>query len=190
MMNKIDIPTYTYPDKRDIKVAIAYDQAFSFYYNENLNLLENVCHVECFSPIEDKKIPTCDLLLLGGGYPELYKKELSQNIEMRNSIRKKAELGGCIYGEAGGFMYLVDSIEGYPMCGILRGKATMIDRLKRFGYVNIELNRDSILGKKGDILKGQEFHRSTIDTNENKCLIYLSLKAIENGNVAINIKMY
>lgn len=168
MMNKIDIPTYTYPDKRDIKVAIAYDQAFSFYYNENLNLLENVCHVEYFSPIEDKKIPTCDLLLLGGGYPELYKKELSQNIEMRNSIRKKAELGGCIYGEAGGFMYLVDSIEGYPMCGILRGKATMIDRLKRFGYVNIELNRDSILGKKGDILKGQEFHRSTIDTNENQ----------------------
>ena len=86
---------------------------------------------------------------------------------MKNSIKEKAKLGGYIYGEAGGFMYLVDSIEGYPMCGILRGKAIMTDRLKRFGYVNIELNRDSILGKKGDILKGQEFHRSIVDVNEN-----------------------
>ena len=69
IMNNIYVPTYTYPDKRDIKVAIAYDQAFSFYYNENLKLLENICHVEYFSPIEDKKIPNCDLLFLGGGYP-------------------------------------------------------------------------------------------------------------------------
>ncbi|NMB27203.1 MAG: cobyrinate a,c-diamide synthase, partial [Tissierellia bacterium] len=163
MMNKVEVGIYTYPSKRNIKVAIAYDLAFSFYYNENLKLLENACHVEYFSPMEDKKIPNCDLLFLGGGYPELYKKELSQNVSMINSVKEKAEAGGYIYGEAGGFMYLVDSIEGYPMCGILRGKATMTDRLKRFGYVNIELNRDSILGKKGDILKGQEFHRSTID---------------------------
>ena len=167
MMGEINAPAYTYPYKRNIKVAIAYDEAFSFYYNENLNLLENICQVEYFSPIKDKKIPQSDLLYLGGGYPELDKEELSQNINMRKSIKDRVGSGGYIYGEAGGFMYLVDSIEGYPMCGIFNGKAIMKEKLQRFGYVDIQLNQNCLLGKKGDILTGQEFHRSITEIEDN-----------------------
>ena len=165
LMEDTKILEYNYPKKRNITVAIAYDNAFYFYYNENLNLLENICQVKYFSPLNDQEIPKCDLLYLGGGYPELYKRELSQNKTMINSIKTMAESGGFIYGEAGGLMYLSDSIEGYPMCGIIKGSTHMTSKLQRFGYANMELIEDSILGVKGDILKGQEFHRSIIDTH-------------------------
>lgn len=166
LIGEIKVYDYTYPKKRNIKVAIAYDKAFSFYYNENLNLLENVCDVEYFSPLEDEEIPKCDLLYIGGGYPELYKEKLSQNKAMINSIRNMAEQGGYIYAEAGGFMYLSDNIEDYPMVGIFNGRVYMTDRLQRFGYTNMELIKDTILGEKGDKLAGNEFHRSVIDIKE------------------------
>ena len=158
----VELHEYIYPKKRNIKVAIAYDKAFSFYYGENLNLFENVCRVEYFSPVKDKKLPSCDLLYLGGGYPEVFKQELSMNHEMRKSIKNKAESGGFIYGEAGGLMYLTDSIEQSLMCGVLEGSSTMTDKLQRFGYVNIELEENCILGKKGDTMTGQEFHKSSV----------------------------
>ncbi|GMG95937.1 cobyrinate a,c-diamide synthase [Tepidimicrobium xylanilyticum] len=166
LMKDLKVSDYQYPKKRDIKVAIAYDEAFLFYYSENLKLLENICDVEYFSPIKDKEVPKFDLLYIGGGYPELYKEELSQNKTMINSIRKMAEEGGHIYAESGGFMYLVEDIEGYPMVGILKGKAHMTDRLQRFGYSNIRLREDTILGKKGERLKANEFHRSAIEIED------------------------
>lgn len=166
LMDDINVPDYIYPNKRNIKVAIAQDEAFSFYYNENLKLLENTCHVEYFSPLKDKEIPKCDLLYLGGGYPELFKEKLSQNKTMLDSIKNMAQAGGFIYGEAGGFMYLVESIEDHPMVGIFKGRAYMTNRLQRFGYTNIQLAEDTILGRKGDRLFGQEFHRSIVDTQE------------------------
>lgn len=154
---------YKYQNKRNIKVAIAYDNAFNFYYNENLNLLENICHVEYFSPLRDKKIPDSDLVLIGGGYPELYAKELSENLSMISSIKENAESGKYIVAEAGGFMYLASSIEDYPMCNIFDGKAIMTNNLQRFGYVNMTTNRDTVLGKKGMVITGNEYHRSIID---------------------------
>lgn len=172
LMSKGDVANYKYPIKRNIKVAIAYDEAFFFYYSENLKLLENTCQVQYFSPLRDTKVPKCDLLYIGGGYPELYKEELSQNLTMLNSIKNMAERGGYIYGEAGGFMYLVEEIEDCSMVGIFKGKAYMKDRLQRFGYVDINLMEDTLLGNKGDILKGQEFHYSVIDI-EDKPLYYI-----------------
>ncbi len=163
LASSIDIPPDGYHKKRDIKVAVAYDQAFNFYYNENLNLLENICKVEYFSPIRDKKVPPADLIYIGGGYPELYKEELSLNIDMLSSIRENAMSGKPIIAEAGGFMYLVSSIEDCPMCNLFNGNATMTDRLQRFGYVNMELNQDTILGRQGSIITGNEYHRSIID---------------------------
>lgn len=163
LMKDLEIREYQYPRKRDIKVSIAYDEAFSFYYSENLKLLERVCQVEHFSPIKDRKVPKCHLLYIGGGYPELYKEELSQNKAMLSSIREMAEGGAYIYAESGGFMYLVEEIEGYPMVGIFKGKAYMTDRLQRFGYCNIKLREDSLLGKKGESLKANESHRSLIE---------------------------
>ena len=149
LTSELHISPYEYREKKDIKVAIAYDEAFNFYYNENLNLFENICEVEYFSPIRDKKVPDTDLIYIGGGYPEIYKEELSSNKDMLNSIRKNAMAGKAILAEAGGLMYLVSSIEDYPMSNIFGGKAKMTNRLQRFGYVNIELIEDTILGKKG-----------------------------------------
>ncbi|MDD2481522.1 MAG: cobyrinate a,c-diamide synthase [Lutispora sp.] len=158
----VELPDYIYPSKRNIKVAVAYDKAFSFYYGENLNLFENICQVEYFSPIKDKKFSQCDLLYLGGGYPEVFKEELSMNYEMRKSIKDKADAGGFIYAEAGGLMYLTDSIEQSFMCGVFRGQSIMTDKLQRFGYESMELSKDCVLGKKGDIMTGQEFHKSIV----------------------------
>ncbi|MBZ2175523.1 cobyrinate a,c-diamide synthase [Schnuerera sp. xch1] len=163
IMEEVETKPYEYPMRRDINIAIAYDKAFNFYYGENLNLFENICNVEYFSPLKDRTIPDSDLIFIGGGYPELFKEELSSNRSMINSIRDNAMKGKHIIGEAGGFMYLVSSIEGYPMCNIFNGQARMTDRLQRFGYANIELAKDTIFGKEGSIITGNEYHNSTID---------------------------
>lgn len=167
---EIKVEPKTYPKKRDIKVAIAYDDAFNFYYEENIKLLEEVCNLVYFSPLKDKELPKADLIYIGGGYPELFLEHLSGNIDMIKSIRTYVEDGGYLYGEAGGLMYLVDSIENHSMCGIFSGKSTMTNRLQRFGYVNILLEKDSIIGQAGDSLTGQEFHRSIIETDEEQIL--------------------
>ena len=168
LMSDVNVPKYIYPEKRDLKVAIAYDSAFSFYYNENLRLFENVCDVVYFSPLKDEKIPECDFLYLGGGYPELHLEELSGNMSMKNSIKDFADSGKHIYAEGGGFMYLMEYVEGHEMCAVFKGSSTMTDRLQRFGYLNIELNENCLLGRVGDILTGNEFHKSitTIEGEE------------------------
>lgn len=146
--------------KRNIRVGIAYDKAFSFYYKENLYLLNSTCEVVYFSPLHDKKLPEVDFIYLGGGYPEVFKEELSKNKAMKNSVRQFADNGGFIYAECGGFMYLTKGIEGYPMVGLLNGESVMTNSLQRFGYIEIELIKDSPFGKCGERLTGHEFHRS------------------------------
>ena len=162
MGKEIQCTPFELPKKRNIKVSIAYDEAFNFYYSENLKMLEHSCHVTYFSPLKDKEVPKSDLIYIGGGYPELYANQLSDNNEMLESIRKNAELGTYILAECGGFMYLVSSIEGHSMANILQGSAVMTDRLQRFGYVNVTMNKDTIIGKKGTKLSGNEYHRSII----------------------------
>ena len=166
MANEIKIEEEIEVKKRNIKIAIAHDRAFNFYYNENLKLLENIGQVDYFSPLEDKNIPEADLIYIGGGYPELYKGELEENLEMKNSIRNHAENGKHILAEAGGLMYLMSSIEDKAMVDIFKGKTTMTNRLQNFGYVDVELMEDCILGEKGDILRGHEYHRSIVETIE------------------------
>ncbi len=162
----IKIDSFKYPPKRNISIGIAYDEAFNFYYEENLKLLESIGNVVYFSPLHDKSLPKVDLIYIGGGYPELYKEELSRNKNMIEEIKKFAKNKGYIYGEGGGFMYLVETIENIPMCGLLKGKGIMTKRLQRFGYVNIRLKEDCLLGVKGDNIVGQEFHRSIVETTE------------------------
>lgn len=144
----------------DIKVAIARDKAFSFYYSENLHLIEKACKVTYFSPLEDDGLPQCDLLYLWGGYPEVFKKELAKNRTMLASIKEFSQKGGYIYAECGGFMYLTDSIDREPMVGIFTGESKLTHRLQNFGYADIELKLDCMLGSKGDKITAQEFHRS------------------------------
>ena len=162
---------------KGLKVGIAKDKAFSFYYNDNLELMEDLgMELIPFSPINDKKIPEVDLLYFGGGYPENYAKELSSNIEMIESIREYHQKGGKIYGECGGFMYLTSRIKlldgkYFPMCDIIKCSVEMRDRLdiSRFGYISL-YDKEKTLGR------GHEFHYSKISDIKDDSREYRAIK--------------
>lgn len=162
LMKDIHIEEAVESQTYDIKVAVARDKAFSFYYTENLHLLEASCQVSYFSPTEDESVPHCDLIYLGGGYPEVFKEELSQNHTMLESIRRHFQRGGTIYAECGGYMYLTECIDEVPMVGILPGRSTMTGKLQNFGYMEAQLQMDCMLGKKGEKLTAHEFHKSLV----------------------------
>lgn len=162
---------------KGLKVGIAKDKAFSFYYNDNLELMEDLgMKLIPFSPINDKEIPEVDLLYFGGGYPENYAKELSSNIEMIESIREFHNRGGKIYGECGGFMYLTSRIKlldgkYFPMCDIIKCSVEMRDRLdiSRFGYISL-YDKEKTLGR------GHEFHYSKISDIKDDSREYRAIK--------------
>lgn len=152
-----------------IKVAIAYDKAFCFYYEDNLDLLKNAgAEIITFSPLSDSVIPnTADAIYIGGGYPELYAKELSENTSMMKSINDWAISGKPIYAECGGLMYLSKGIYDFntnffEMAGVFPFETEMKKGRSHLGYREIILKEDCILGKKGNELKGHEFHYSEI----------------------------
>lgn len=155
-----------YPRKRDLKIALAYDKAFCFYYRENIRLLEEICQVKYFSPLYDRSIPEADLIYFGAGYPQLYKNQLAENREMIKNLRERALAGQHILAESAGIIYLAEAIEDVKMAGLIQGKVGLTDRLDRFGYVDIELTEDCLLGKAGHRIKGQEFHKTMLDTGE------------------------
>lgn len=162
---------------KGLKVGIAKDKAFSFYYNDNLELMEDLgMELIPFSPMSDKEIPEVDLLYFGGGYPENYAKELSSNIEMIESIREYHQKGGKIYGECGGFMYLTSGIKlldgkYFPMCDIVKCSVEMRDRLdiSRFGYISL-YDKEKTLGR------GHEFHYSKISDIKDDSREYRAIK--------------
>lgn len=138
-------------------MAVAQDEAFSFYYQENLALLE-ACGVRLsfFSPLHDRSLPEAiDGILFGGGYPEVYAEQLSENTSMLRSVRAAADKGLKIIAECGGFLYLHKNLEGmdgscYPMAGLIDAHGFRTNRLSRFGYLTMK-------GSLGEI-KGHEFH--------------------------------
>lgn len=146
-----------------LKVGVARDRAFSFYYEDNLELLQRMgIELVEFSPIKDKNVPKVDLLYFGGGYPENHLEELSNNTEFKTSLKEFHTSSGYIYGECGGFMYLSQGIKTldekfYPMGQLIDCSVKMTGRLfiSRFGYVDVNY------GKLGG--KAHEFHYSTID---------------------------
>lgn len=145
-------------------VAVARDEAFSFYYDENIALLEQLgAKLQYFSPLYDKELPcNVDGLILGGGYPELYAKQLSENFGMRESIRRHCANGLPCIAECGGFLYLQKSLENedgvaYPMCGVLDGEGFKTEKLQRFGYMEARLSTPGLMGN-AVTLRGHEFH--------------------------------
>ena len=157
----------SYGKAHDVKIAVARDDAFSFYYPESLAVLEEYgAEIIPFSPLKDNKLPECDGLILGGGFPEMFAKELYDNEGMRTSIHEAAEAGLPIYAECGGFMYLMKRMidfekNAYPMLGIVPGEVEMNRKLQTVGYVSATMQRDTVLGKKGTVLHGHEFHFSS-----------------------------
>jgi cobyrinic acid a,c-diamide synthase len=152
-----------------LKIAVAYDRAFCFYYEDNLDLLRGAgAEIVTFSPISDSAIPDyADALYIGGGYPELHAEKLSANRPMLESVKKWSDEGRPVYAECGGFMYLTEGIYGfddafYPMAGVFPFKTKMTKKRVKLGYREITLNEDSILGNKGISVRGHEFHYSEV----------------------------
>jgi cobyrinic acid a,c-diamide synthase len=155
-----------------VKIAVAQDKAFCFYYQDSLDLLSMLgAEIIPFSPLQDAVLPECDGVFLGGGYPELYAKQLSENTSLRNGLREKLAAGLPCYAECGGFMYLMEGYRDndtvYPWAGAVKGTCWMTDRLVRFGYVTMTANTDNVLCKAGDSIHAHEFHYSDSDQNGN-----------------------
>jgi cobyrinic acid a,c-diamide synthase len=156
------------------RIGIAYDDAFHFYYEDNLRRLEALgAELVYFRPTDDRRLPEVDGLYLGGGYPEAAARELSSNRAMIEAIRDFAERGGPIYAECGGLMYLTQGIrttEGaqFPMAGLFPGVAVMSDRLQALGYVEVETVGESLLGPPGLRFRGHQFRYSTLETPDDR----------------------
>lgn len=141
-----------------VRIGVARDEAFCFYYQENFHLLEQMgAELVYFSPLRDKTIPDrVDGLLFGGGYPENYARELAKNAAMRESIRRSIAAGMPFLAECGGFLYLHRTLEGsdgkhWEMAGVYPFDAYRTNRLRRFGYVRL-------LTSSGQEIHGHEFH--------------------------------
>ncbi len=153
-----------------VRIGVARDKAFCFYYEDNLDLFKaSGAELVFFSPLSEKGLPeNLDGLYLGGGYPELYAKELSENHDMQRAVKQWAEAGHPVYAECGGFMYLTEGIvdqEGqhHQMTGVFPVLARMQKKRASLGYREVRLKNDAFFGKAGTVMRGHEFHYSAID---------------------------
>jgi cobyrinic acid a,c-diamide synthase len=158
---------------KPVKIAVAMDKAFNFYYTDNIDLLSMLGAEICFfSPLFDKKLPEgISGLYIGGGYPEVYAGELNENVEIREDIRNKIVNGLPAYAECGGFMYLTEGIknsgeEFYEMVGVYSGLSEMTGKLQRFGYVDIEVENENVMAQKGFKIRAHEFHYSKTELKD------------------------
>ncbi|WFS62206.1 cobyrinate a,c-diamide synthase [Pseudodesulfovibrio thermohalotolerans] len=156
------------PQLPRVTIGLARDNAFCFYYEENLRLLREAgARLVEFSPLADARLPEhLDGLYLGGGYPELYAFELGQNTRMRRDIKEFCESGRPVYAECGGFMLLMnDIVTGrgrYAMTGVYPVRAEMNERFRALGYREIATREATVLGPAGIVARGHEFHYSSL----------------------------
>ncbi|MHB9022704.1 MAG: cobyrinate a,c-diamide synthase [Armatimonadota bacterium] len=167
------------PAGEGLRIAVARDDAFAFYYPENWELLEEAgAEIIDFSPLTDRQLPEADGLYLGGGYPELYAETLSGNTAMRESIARAITAGVPTYAECGGLLYLCETLtdlsgKQWPMAGAVPRHACMHARLQRMGYREGIFRQDCILGKAGDYVRGHEFHYSSCEPEDEAHAAYL-----------------
>lgn len=149
---------------RKVKIALARDRAFCFYYEECLDLLRCMgVEIAEFSPMDDEALPDgISGIILGGGYPELYANRLEANATMRRAVRGAADAGMPVYGECGGFMYLGADIEYdgevREMCGVFDSHARMTKGLVRFGYKSLKAEKDCLICSAETEIRAHEFH--------------------------------
>lgn len=153
---------------RVARVGIAFDEAFHFYYADNLRRLEAAgAELVRFSPLRDARLPDVDALYLGGGYPEAHAERLADNAALRAEIRAFAERDGPIYAECGGLMLLTEAIRtldgrAFPMVGLIPAEAVMCERLQALGYVEVETQARTVLGPAGLRFRGHQFRYSEL----------------------------
>ena len=161
-----------------VRIAAAEDEAFCFYYRDNLSMLAYYgAEIVPFSPLHDEKLPE-DIsgLLLGGGYPELYAEELSQNDSMKKSMKEAFLKKMPVLAECGGFMYLHESLvdkdgRSFPMVGVIPAKCEYKGRLVRFGYVEVAGKKENTgLLAKEEKIKAHEFHYFDSTDNGADCI--------------------
>jgi cobyrinic acid a,c-diamide synthase len=170
--SKISVPAIetmtTSSANKNTLIAVASDKAFCFYYPDNLQLIEKAgAKLKRFSPMTDPDLPAGTRgIYLGGGYPELFAKQLSRNRTMRAAIRHFIEAGGPVYAECGGLMYLTEALtdgprQQYPMVGVYPFTTRMLPRLKALGYREVVTAKRTFISAKAKI-KGHEFHYSEL----------------------------
>lgn len=153
-----------------VRIGVARDRAFCFYYPDNLELLEMTgATLVPFSPLNAETLPeNLDGLYFGGGYPELKAEQLSANVSLRAQVAECCREGMPIYGECGGFMYLCRQLidrqgRSHPMAGCFPFTTRMFPRLRALGYREVELAADGLIGPKGLTVRGHEFHYSELE---------------------------
>jgi len=152
-----------------VRIGVAHDTAFQFYYAENLDLLRAAgAELVCWSPLADRELPDVDGLYIGGGYPELHAARLAANADLHTALRRFAEAGKPIYAECGGLMYLAEAIEDldgvtHRMVGLLPATVRMRPRRLTLGYTSVLLTGDAPIGGAGTTARGHEFHYSSLD---------------------------
>ena len=159
-----------------IPIAVARDRAFSFYYEDNLELLEELgAELVEFSPLTSRHLPSgAKGLYLGGGYPELYARQLSRNRALRAEICAAARAGMPVLAECGGFLYLQEELEDengvfWPMAGVLSGRGKRASGTGRFGYISLTAEQDTPYLPRGETIAAHEFHRWDSGDNGTAC---------------------
>lgn len=180
-------PPFALPSVR-LRLGIAKDKAFNFYYADNLNLLRKVgVTLVPFSPLSDHHLPTVDALYFGGGYPEEFAAQLAANGTLKQEIYQFSLANKPIYAECGGLMYLGQELtwhgHTYPMVGVLAGQSKMTSRLKKFGYCLAHPDRDCLIGRAGAKIVGHEFHHSTFTPLDPTLTPILTMQKIRDGQV-------
>ncbi|MCE5214661.1 MAG: Ni-sirohydrochlorin a,c-diamide synthase [Methanobacterium sp.] len=177
---------------KKVKIGVAMDEVFTFYYRDNLDALEgNQAELIYFSPLHDERIPDVDGIYIGGGYPEIFSSQLESNQTMRDSIKKFHQEGRPIYAECGGLMYLSRSINHHKMCDVFPYESFMTKKPQALSYVISQATNDNIIAKKGDIIKGHEFHYSKIKLTKPKPQFAFEIlrgRGIENNKDGMMLK--
>lgn len=161
---EFEVPALPAPGE-PVRIGVARDKAFCFYYEDNLQLLRRLgAELVPFSPLADSALPeNLDGLYLGGGYPELYTEALAANRSMCTSIREALQKGLPCIAECGGFLYLQEKLSGADMVGFLPGEGRNTGKLVRFGYVTLTAQKGNLLCGPGQSIPAHEFHYFDVD---------------------------
>jgi cobyrinic acid a,c-diamide synthase len=152
--------------EKNVRIGVVRDRVFSFYYQDNIDLLSSKAEITVIDSLRDKKLPEIDALYIGGGFPEVFAEELEKNRKLRNAIYDFCDGGMPVYAECGGLMYLGESIENesgeYEMVGFLPIKTKMYKKFQAQGYCIYRAEKGNLIARRNDTLVGHEFHYSRV----------------------------